>query len=47
MVLQCKGRMEIAKSVLDMYFTLRAKIPDVLSNRDPHAPWFKNLTDSV
>lgn len=46
-ILQCKGRMEIAKSVLDMYFTLRAKIPEVLSNRDPYAPWFKDVTDSM
>ncbi|PNF22552.1 hypothetical protein B7P43_G13681 [Cryptotermes secundus] len=46
-VLQCKGRMEIAKSVIDMYFTLRGKIPEVLSNRDPFAPWFKDLTDRI
>jgi hypothetical protein len=46
-ILQCKGRMEIVKSVIDMYFTLRTKMPEVLANRDPFASWFKNLTDNM
>lgn len=45
--LLCKGRMEIAKSVLDMYFSIRTHIPEVLSNRDPFAQWFKDLTDKI
>ena len=45
--LQCKGRMEIAKSVLDMYFTVRGKIPEVMSNRDPCQPWFRTISDIV
>jgi len=43
----CKGRMEIAKSVLDMYFTVRTHIPEFLGNRDPFAQWFKDLTDRM
>jgi hypothetical protein len=39
--------MEIAKSVLDMYFSIRTHIPEVLSNRDPFAQWFKDLTDKM
>jgi hypothetical protein len=39
--------MEIAKSVMDMYFTVRTSIPEVLSNRDPFAQWFKDLTDRM
>jgi hypothetical protein len=45
--LRCKGRMEMAKSVLDMYFTARTHIPDVLCNRDPCAQLFKDLTDRM
>jgi hypothetical protein len=39
--------MEIAKSLLDMYFTMRTLIPEVMSNRDPHAQWFKDLTERM
>jgi hypothetical protein len=45
--IKCKGRMEIAKSVLDLYFTARTHIPEVMSNRDPFAQWFKDLTERV
>jgi len=45
--IKCKGRMEITKSALDMYFTLRTHIPEVLGNRDPLAHWFKDLTDRM
>ena len=45
--LKCKGRMEIAKSALDLYFTVRTHIPEVMSNRDPFAQWFKDLSDRM
>jgi hypothetical protein len=45
--IQCRGRMEIAKSVLDMYFTVRTHIPEVLSNRDPFSQWFKDLSERM
>lgn len=40
----CKASLERTKSSLDMYYTLRAAVPDILSNRDPFSAWFKQIT---
>lgn len=40
----CKASMERTKSSLDMYYTLRNAVPDILSNRDPFSPWFSQIT---
>ncbi|XP_069698960.1 alpha-tocopherol transfer protein-like [Periplaneta americana] len=47
MFIQCKGRMEVTKSSLDMYFSIRGKIPEVFGNRDPFAAWFKKIAEKV
>ncbi|PSN57107.1 hypothetical protein C0J52_01295 [Blattella germanica] len=41
----CKASLERTKSSLDMYYTLRGAVPEILSNRDPSLPWFKQITD--
>ncbi|PSN57100.1 hypothetical protein C0J52_01307 [Blattella germanica] len=40
MFLRCKASLERTKKVLDMYYSLRNIIPEVLCDRDPEAPWF-------
>ncbi|KDR19512.1 Retinaldehyde-binding protein 1-like protein 2 [Zootermopsis nevadensis] len=40
----CKASLERTKSAIDMYYTLRAVVPEILSNRDPFSPWFRQIT---
>ncbi|KAG8223024.1 hypothetical protein J437_LFUL001346 [Ladona fulva] len=46
----CDGSLEKAKSVIEVYFTLRAAIPELFDRRDPTSPEIQevfNLTDMV
>ncbi|PSN57146.1 hypothetical protein C0J52_01304 [Blattella germanica] len=45
--LQCKGRLEEAKIALDVLYTARGKIPEILGNRDPLGEWFQTITDTL
>jgi hypothetical protein len=43
----CKFSLEKAKRKLDMYFTMRAAVPEFFSNRDVTRPELKQLLDLV
>ncbi|KAJ4426587.1 hypothetical protein ANN_26385 [Periplaneta americana] len=40
-IIRCKNSLERTKQSLDMYYTLKTVVPDMLMNRDPQADWFK------
>ncbi|XP_069698920.1 alpha-tocopherol transfer protein-like [Periplaneta americana] len=40
-IIRCKNSLERTKHSLDMYYSLKTVLPDMLMNRDPHADWFK------
>jgi hypothetical protein len=44
--LRCKGSIEKCKQTIDMYYTLRSALPELLCNRDPSASWFKQMTST-
>lgn len=39
----CKFSLEKTKRKLDMYFTMRAAVPEFFSNRDPALPEIKEV----
>jgi hypothetical protein len=44
--LRCKASIEKCKQTIDMYYTLRSAVPEILCNRDPCDPWFKEAVFS-
>ncbi|KAJ9582715.1 hypothetical protein L9F63_022939 [Diploptera punctata] len=42
-LIRCKNSLEKTKNSIDMYYTLKNEIPEILCNRDPSEPWFKNI----
>lgn len=43
----CKFSLEKTKRKLDMYFTMRAAIPEFFSNRDPFDPAIQEIMKQV
>jgi hypothetical protein len=41
----CKFSLEKAKHKLDMFYTLRSHMPEVMQNRDPFEPNLKEIID--
>ncbi|PSN57140.1 hypothetical protein C0J52_01303 [Blattella germanica] len=46
-LIRCKNSMEKTKTSLDMYYTLKNVVPDILCNRDPTATWFMDISNEV
>jgi hypothetical protein len=44
--LRCKASIEKCKQTIDIYYTLRSAVPEILCNRDPCDPWFKEAVSS-
>ncbi|XP_069680236.1 alpha-tocopherol transfer protein-like [Periplaneta americana] len=43
-IIRCKNSLERAKKSIDLYFTMKSVTPDLMSNWDTTAQWFKNAT---
>jgi hypothetical protein len=43
---RCKASIEKCKQTIDMYYTLRSAVPEILYNRDPDETWFKEVAST-
>ena len=43
-LLRCKNRLEKVKKTLDLYYTLKTKVPDIMTGWDTKADWFKSIS---
>ncbi|KAJ9585065.1 hypothetical protein L9F63_020591 [Diploptera punctata] len=39
-LIRCKNNMEKTKQTIDMYYSLKTLVPELMSNRDVYEPWF-------
>ncbi|XP_063223587.1 alpha-tocopherol transfer protein-like [Bacillus rossius redtenbacheri] len=46
-LLGCKGRLSRCKEVLDMYYTVRATVPEFFRNRDPTSPEIRDIAKAA
>jgi hypothetical protein len=37
--------MEKVKRTLDLYYTLKTNVPEIMAGWDTHADWFKSITN--
>lgn len=42
-LIRCKNSLEKTKTSIDMYYTLKNMMPEILCDRDPAKPWFKQI----
>lgn len=46
-IIGCKNSLEHTKACLDMYYSFKNIMPDMLTERDPAGDWFENITSTV
>jgi hypothetical protein len=46
-LIRCKNRIEKVKKTLDLYYTLRTKVPEVMTGWDTKADWFQTASKEV
>jgi hypothetical protein len=44
-IIRCKNSLEGTKKSLDLYYTLKTAIPDILLGRDPCNQWFRKVVN--
>ena len=42
--LRCKNSIEKVKETLDIYYTLKTKIPEIMTGWDTNGDWFKSIS---
>jgi hypothetical protein len=46
-LIRCKNSVEMVKKTLDLYYTVKTTIPEIISNWDTNADWFKSIVNVV
>ena len=43
-LIRCKNSIEKVKETLDIYYTLKTKIPEIMTGWDTKGDWFKSIS---
>ena len=46
-MIRCKNSTEKAKTTLELYYTLKTNVPEIMSGWDTKADWFKEVSNVV
>jgi hypothetical protein len=46
-LIRCKNSTEKVKMTLDLYYTLRTNVPEIMSGWDTKTDWFKEVSNVV
>jgi hypothetical protein len=46
-LIRCKNSTERVKRTLDLHYTLKTNVPEIMTGWDTHANWFKSISSSV
>jgi hypothetical protein len=44
-IIRCKNRLEKTKTSVDMYYSLKTVMPEIMLERDPSSQWFQEVVN--